>query len=55
MREIVSLTWFLLAAFEGVVDVDKGEVVALGMLELHVTAHHFCYHANGRLDEAAWC
>lgn len=30
------LTWILLALFKGLVDIDKSEVVALWMLELHV-------------------
>lgn len=50
---VLGLTLLSLALFEGVVDVDEGEVVAFRVLELPVTLNYLVAHASRRLQEAA--
>lgn len=47
------LTWFTLIAFESIVDVDQGEVVALGVLEPEVTLCCLLLAPCGVLQETA--
>ena len=52
----VVLTWFPLAPFEGVVDVDEGEVVSLGVMEPSVALMRLVDHASrGRQETARRC
>lgn len=50
----MRLTLFSLTLFEGIVDVNEGEVIALGVLELSVTLDCLMCHASRWLQEAAW-
>ena len=49
----VVLTWVPLAPFEGVVDVDEGEVVSLRVVEPSVTLVRLVDHASRWRQEAA--
>ena len=51
----VLLTRFPLAPFEGVVDVDEGEVVSLRVVESSVTLVRFVDHASRGRQETARC
>lgn len=46
-----ELTRVPLALFEGLVDVDEGEVVALRVLELHVAVGGLQFQVGGRDHE----
>ena len=50
-----KLTWVLLALFEGLVDVDEGEVVSLRVLEFHVSLSRLWLHVCRGSYEASWC
>lgn len=49
---ISKLTWIFLALFEGLVDVDEGEVVPLWVLELHVALGRVWFQFHGGNREA---
>lgn len=48
------LTWILLALFKGLVDIDKSEVVALWMLELHVALGRLWPQVHRGSHKASW-
>lgn len=50
-----SLTWVLLALFKGLVDIDKGEVVSLWVLELQVALGRLWLQVHRGNHEASWC
>lgn len=50
-----KLTWILLPLFKGLVDIDKGEVVSLWVLELHVALDRLWLQVHRGNHEASWC